>query len=109
MKLDVPSLWWSTWAVCASAGYTRCSGRTSVYLFDSSLQNLVVLLSVSLWNDLADPVFDGVGPACFNSRANDILLALAALSLFVFYYAYISLLSVYRLVLRDWGVWTDKV
>ena len=31
-------------------------------------------LSVSLWNDLADPVFDGVGLAGFKSRANVFLL-----------------------------------
>ena len=34
-----------------------------------------VTLSVSLWNDLADPVFDGVGPAGFKSRVNAFLLA----------------------------------
>ena len=32
-------------------------------------------LSVSLWNDLSDPVFDGVGLAGFKSRANALLLA----------------------------------
>ena len=32
----------STWTVLASAGYTRCSGRTSVYLCTATLQNLVV-------------------------------------------------------------------
>ena len=37
--------------------------------------------SVSLWNDLANPVFDGVGLAGFKSRANSSLLAQAALSL----------------------------
>ena len=31
--------------------------------------------SVSLWNDLSDPVFDGVGLAGFKSRANAFLLA----------------------------------
>ena len=31
--------------------------------------------SVSLWNDLSDPVFDGVGLAVFKSRANAFLLA----------------------------------
>ena len=30
---------------------------------------------VSLWNDLIDPVFDGVGLAVFKSRANAFLLA----------------------------------
>ena len=32
-------------------------------------------LSVSLWNDLVDPVFDGVRLAGFNSRSNAFLLA----------------------------------
>ena len=32
-------------------------------------------ISVSLWNDVADPVFDGVGQAGFKSRANASLLA----------------------------------
>ena len=34
-----------------------------------------ILFSVSLWNDLANPVFDGVGLAGFKSRANASLLA----------------------------------
>ena len=29
---------------------------------------------VSLWNDLSDPVFDGVGLAGFKSRANALIL-----------------------------------
>ena len=45
----------------------RC--RTSQY------RRTFVTLSVSLWNDLADPVLDGVGLAGFKSRANDFLLA----------------------------------
>ena len=40
-----------------------------------------ILLSVSHWNDLANPVFDGVGLAGFKSRANGSLLAKAALFL----------------------------
>ena len=77
---DTPPLWYSTGAVCASKGYTRCFGRTSLYLCASSLPNLAVLqdfipLSVSFWNGLDDPVFDGVGLACFKSRANAFLLA----------------------------------
>ena len=40
----------------------RC--RTSQY------HRTFVILTVSLWNDLADPVFDGVGLAGFNSRPN---------------------------------------
>ena len=63
-----------------SIGYKRCSGRTSVYLCAASLQNLAVQqdicsLSVSIWDDLADPVFDDVGLAGFKSRASAFLLA----------------------------------
>ena len=45
----------------------RC--RTSQYLIT------IIPLSVSLWNDLVDPVFDGVGLAGFKSRSNAFLLA----------------------------------
>ena len=41
-------------------------------------------LSVSLWNDLADPVVDCVGLAGFKSRENVFLLAQSARSLIVF-------------------------
>ena len=66
--------------VCASAGYTQCFGRSSVYLCASSLQNLTApqdfySLSVSLWNDLGDLVFDVLGLTGFKSRANVFLLA----------------------------------
>ena len=43
--------------------------RTSQY------RRTFILLSVSLWNDLNDPVFDGVGLAGFNSKANAFSLA----------------------------------
>ena len=36
---------------------------------------IFIPFSVSLWNDLANPVFDGVGLAGFKSRANASLLA----------------------------------
>ena len=45
----------------------RC--RTSQY------RRSFVPLSVSLWNDLSDPVFGGVGLPGFKSRANAFLLA----------------------------------
>ena len=45
----------------------RC--RTSQY------SRTFITLSVFLWNDLANPVFDGVGLAGFQSRANAFLLA----------------------------------
>ena len=44
----------------------RC--RTSQYC------RTFIPLSVSLWNDLSDPVFDGVGLAGFKSRANAFFL-----------------------------------
>ena len=50
--------------------------RTSVHLCASSLyRRTFIPLSVSLWNDLSDPVFDGVGLAGFKTRANASLLA----------------------------------
>ena len=67
-------------------------------------------LSVSLWNDLANHVFDGVGLAGFKSRANPSLLASAAhIPTIVFYFFSLSLLSLYRLVLWGWGLRTDRV
>ena len=36
---------------------------------------IFIAFSVSLWNDLSDPVFDRVGLAGFKSRANAFLLA----------------------------------
>ena len=45
----------------------RC--RTSQYRIT------FIFLSVSLWNDLVDPVFDGVGLAGFKSRSNAFLVA----------------------------------
>ena len=45
----------------------RC--RTSQYL------RTFVLVSVSLWNDLSNPIFDGVVQAGFKSRANAFVLA----------------------------------
>ena len=41
----------------------------------SITEPLIVPLSVSLWNALSDPVFDGVGLVGFKSRANAFLLA----------------------------------
>ena len=43
--------------------------RTSQY------RRSFIPLSVSLWNDLVDPVFDGVGLVGFKSRSNAFLLA----------------------------------
>ena len=62
---------WVTRGAVVAHRYTyappRC--RTSQY------SRTFILLSVSLWNDLPDPVLDGVGLASFKSRANAFLLA----------------------------------
>ena len=49
--------------------YMPPSCRTSQY------RRTFIPLSISLWNDLSDPVFDGVVLAGFKSRANAFLLA----------------------------------
>ena len=69
----------------------RC--RTSQY------SRTFISLSMSLWNDLANPVFDGVGLAGFKSRA---MRFYWPKMLYLFYNLLLffpSLLSVYRLVL----------
>ena len=69
-----------------------------------------VPLTLSLWNNLADPIFDGVGLADFKSRANAFFIGLGcSIPTIVFYYFSISLLPVYRLVLWGWGLRADKV
>ena len=72
----------------------RC--RTSQY------HRTFVPLSVSLWNDLSDPVFDSVGLAGFKSRANA----------FPPYFLSPTILSFsffHGLVVRGCGLWTDRV
>ena len=51
----------------------------------SQFRMTFIPLSVSLWNDVAGSVFNGVGLAGFKSRANYFLLALTALSLLLSY------------------------
>ena len=67
--------------------------------------------SVSLWNDLANPVFDGVGLAGFKSRAMQCFFIGLSCSIPTIVYCSfsLSLLSVYRLVLWGWGLRTDRV
>ena len=61
----------------------RC--RTSQY------HRTFVPISVSLWNDLADPVFDGVGLMGFKSRANGFFIGLScSIPTIVFYYIHFS-------------------
>ena len=76
------------------------SRTTAGPLFLSQCRCGTILLTV---------VFDGVGLAGFKSWAYVFLLAKAALSLFLFYYSSLSLLSVNRLVSWSWRLGNDRV
>ena len=88
--------------LCASLGYTWYFDPISVYF------RTFISLSVSLCNDLVDPVFDGVGLAGFKSRSNAFLLA-QQLLLFCLHMFSLSLFFLYRLVVWVWGLWTNRV
>ena len=79
----------------------RC--RTSPY------GRTFVPLLVSLRNDLADPVFDGVGLAGLKSRANAFIGPNCSVPTIIFNYFSISLLPVYWLVLWVLGLRTESV
>ena len=80
----------------------RC--RTSQY------RRLFIPVSVPLWNDLADAVFDGVELAGFRSMANAFFIGLSCpIPTIVSYCFSLFLLSVYRLVLWGWGLRSDRV
>ena len=64
-------------------------------------------LSVSLWKNLGDPVFDGVGLAGFKSRANALLLAKSAFSFLS--PTILSFPSSHGLVVWGWGLRTDRL
>ena len=53
--------------------------RTSQY------RGTFINISVSLWNDLANPVFDGVGLACFKSLANPFYWPILVIFSFLFF------------------------
>ena len=75
-----------------------------------AVQQAFVKLTVSLWKDFADTVFDGVGLAGFKSSANVFSIGLScSMPTIVFYYFSLSLLPVYRLVLWGWGLPTDRM
>ena len=109
-----PFYWCSTWTVCASAGYTRCSGCTSVYVCAASLENLAVprdfysslsvppttcssVLFSSHW-----PHIRWCGTFGFQEQGQCFFIDLnCSIQTIIFYYFPPSLLSVYRLVLWD--------
>ena len=50
------------------------SGTEDQDIMQEQIQEQIPI-SVSLWNEMVDPVFDGVGLAGFKSRSNAFLLA----------------------------------
>ena len=99
----------------ASAGYTRCSGCTSVHLCTASLQNLAVQqdfyslfdvpLERSCWFR-----FRWCGTGGFKEQGQCFFIGLScSIPTIVFYSLSISLLSVYRLVVWGWGLRTNRV
>ena len=62
---------WVTSGALIAHRYTYALPRCRI----SQCSRTFIALSVSLWNDLANPVFYGVGLAGFESRANAFLLA----------------------------------
>ena len=50
-------------------------GNDGLFMNIKCWKIIIQIMSVSLWNDLVDPVFDGVGLAGFKSRSNSFLLA----------------------------------
>ena len=81
----------------------RC--RTTQY------RRTFVPLSVSLWNDLANPVFDFYGTGGFQEQGQCSFIGLSSSvpTIIVFYSSSLSLLSFYRLMLCGWGLHTDRV
>ena len=98
----------------ASVRVTRCALAAQRYAYApprcriSQYRMTFVLLVVSLWNDLADPVLDGVRLAGCKSSAKLFYLP-KLLYPFLSSTIFPSLFAVYRLVLWGWGLWTDRV
>ena len=99
--------------VCASASYIRALVAHR-YTYappccrNSQYRRTFVPLSVSLWNDLADPHIRRCGTGGFQEQGQCVFYWPKLLYPYyiVFYYFY---LSVYRFVLWGWGLWTDRV
>ena len=108
------TLWRSTCAFCASPGYTRHFDRTSVYLcadarcITSQYRMTFIFLSVSLFNDLVDPVFM-VWIGGFQEQVQCLFVGLVALSFFCLQLFSLSLLFLCTLVVWGWGLRTDRM
>ena len=103
---------WNTWkSGCASAGYTRCPGRTSVYWCASSLHSIAVPqdfcspLEWSRW-----PRIRWCGTGEFLEQGQCFFVGRSCtIPTVVFYYFSLSLLPVFRFVLWGWGLRTERV
>ena len=81
--------------------YTRLHAVAHRYTYSipccrtSQQRRTFILLSVSMWNDLADPVFDGVGLAGFKSRDNAFFIGISCsiLCVHVSMYVHVSCVS----------------
>ena len=99
-----------------NAGYMWCSGRTSVYLCAASLQNLEVPhnfcspLSVQLERSCCPRTYSMVWDWRVSRSGQCFFIGLSySIPMVAFYYFYLSLLSVYWLVLWGRGLRTDMV
>ena len=82
--------------------YTYAPPRCRTLQYSRTFMNLQIIpFSVSLWNDLANPVFDGVyGTGGCQERGQCFFIGLSCfIPAIVFYSFSLSLISVYRLVL----------
>ena len=63
--------------LCASAGYTWLWSNIGILiqLLAAEPRSKAGRSRKALWNDLANPVYDGMGLARFKSKANALLLA----------------------------------
>ena len=98
---------WVTRGAPVSHRYTRSIPRCRNSLYSMSF----IPLSVSLWNNLTDSVFDGVGLDGFKSRANVFFIrrscSIPTIASTIFPFLFFQ--SIYKLLLLGWGFRTDRV
>ena len=81
MLLDAPFLWYSILVPYVPVRVTRGAVIAHRYTYAPprcrtwQYRRIFISLSVSLWNNLDDPLVDGLGLAYFKSRANAFLLS----------------------------------
>ena len=94
--------------VTGGALVTRRYSYAPPRLRTSQYRMIFILSSASLWNDLVDGVFDGVGLVVFSIWNNASLLTCAAVTIFgsdSYLFLFLSCICVGW----GWGLWTDRV